>query len=152
MHGLARCRFLKFCGDGTMKKKLKTKQAVDKQESNSSNRTTSAWTLTLPDCLERWKDGSIRVAGHRVMLYHIVDAIYEKSDLQELRNRFPTISKKQLRAIMEFCDEHTEAMQRLWEELRPEADLRRRSTDAEGPSRDELVKRRQQRLGQRRPD
>jgi uncharacterized protein (DUF433 family) len=108
--------------------------------------------LVLPDCRERWEDGSIRVVGHRVMLYHIVDQIFERHDLEALSSQFPTISRTALQTIWSFSHDHEEEMRRFREEQRSQAEKLRLSIEHAGPFRGELLKRMDETRGQRRPD
>ncbi len=56
----------------------------------------------LPDCLERWEDGFIRVAGHRVMLCHVLEFMLDGCPFCELESRFPTIAGEKLRSVWNF--------------------------------------------------
>ena len=107
--------------------------------------------LRLPISLERWDDGSIRVTGHRVMLFDIIDSMLEEDDFSELGSRFPSISLSQLHEIVRFCYEHDEAIKRFHAELRESAEILRKSIEHKGPGRDELMRRMDERRGHRRP-
>ena len=50
--------------------------------------------LELPDCLERLKDGSIRIAGHRVSLFNMIDAVYNGRSVSEMHSDFPTVAQR----------------------------------------------------------
>ena len=51
--------------------------------------------LELPDCLERLNDGSICIAGHRVSLFNIIDAVYNGRSVSEMHSDFPTVARAQ---------------------------------------------------------
>jgi uncharacterized protein (DUF433 family) len=64
--------------------------------------------VELPECHERLKDGSIRVAGHRVSLFHVLEAVYKGRSEHEVLLLYPTITRRKLRAVREFCTSHPE--------------------------------------------
>jgi uncharacterized protein (DUF433 family) len=68
--------------------------------------------VELPDCLERWPDETIHIAGHRVMLYHVYDGIDDGVDLEWLCNRFPTIDPDQIQVVMDFCKANEDLVRR----------------------------------------
>src|ERR1017187_10054257 len=103
--------------------------------------------LDLPDCLERWDDGSIRVSGHRVMLSQIVDFLCDGKGLEELESRFPSVPPGKLRAVLAFCLEHQKELRDFHERACKEADELRRSIGDQGPSRAELSRRMAEKTG-----
>ena len=58
--------------------------------------------MELPECLARLGDGSIRVAGHRVSLFRVLDAIYDGHSITKIHSLYPTISKRKLEAVRDF--------------------------------------------------
>ncbi len=80
---------------------------------------TDLTRLRLPKSLQRWDDGTIRVSGHRIMLYHIIECLYDHGDFNELTLRFPTVAAAQLRGILRFCNNHPDVVRQLYENLRP---------------------------------
>jgi uncharacterized protein (DUF433 family) len=107
--------------------------------------------VELPDCLERLKDGSIRVAGHRVSLFHILDAIYNGHSEHQIQSLFPTITRRKLRAVRDFCIRHPEMVRDYHEEQVRAAERLRLSTRNEGPPREELLRRMQERRSAGQP-
>jgi uncharacterized protein (DUF433 family) len=107
--------------------------------------------LELPECLERWEDGSVRVAGHRVMLYHVLEFMFDGRPFCELESRFPTIGPEKLRGVWNFCQEHLDLVRRYFGEMRSAAVEIHPSVQHTGPSRDELIKRKKRRIGQEGP-
>ena len=108
--------------------------------------------LTLPDCLERLEDGTIRVAGHRVLLYHILDAVYSGCSISEIESLYPTISQEKISLVRDFCLAHPEIMRRHHAVKREEAENLRLSIKNEGPSRVELGRRMEQLRGASQPN
>jgi uncharacterized protein (DUF433 family) len=111
----------------------------------------SVLDLELPDCLERWEDGSIRVAGHRVMLYHVLEFMFDGRPFCELESRFPTIAGETLRSVWDFCQEHPDLVRSYFREVRSAAVEIHPSVQYTGPSREELIERKKRRIGQEGP-
>lgn len=112
---------------------------------------SSSADLELPDCLERWDDGSIHISGHRVMLYHVIEHISQCGSGAGLTDRFPTVPESKLADVASYCLRHWEDMLRLSAEIRSAADAFRASNKYKGLSRNELIRRMEQMRGQRRP-
>jgi uncharacterized protein (DUF433 family) len=96
--------------------------------------------LKLPDFLERLDDGSIRIAGHRVTLFHILDSVYTEDDTEDIKDIYPTISQDDLRRVLGFCLRNSELMRQFHRDERRALELQRRATKP-GPTRQELVER-----------
>jgi uncharacterized protein (DUF433 family) len=47
--------------------------------------------MTLPDFLTPAPDGEIRLAGHRIGLYHLVERYNEGDSAEMIANRYPTL-------------------------------------------------------------
>jgi uncharacterized protein (DUF433 family) len=77
--------------------------------------------IALPDCLERCADGSIRVRGHRVSLYLILDALFSGKTISEIESLYPTIPAPELHQVLLFCDMHTGIMYLYYKEQRSAA-------------------------------
>ena len=107
--------------------------------------------VELPECLERLKDGSIRVAGHRVSLFHILDAVYNGRSDHEIQSLYRTITRRKLRAVRDFCISHTERVRGYHAEQLWAAEKLRLSTRNAGPPRDELLRRMKESRGARQP-
>jgi uncharacterized protein (DUF433 family) len=105
--------------------------------------------MDLPDCLERLEDGSIRISGHRVSLYHVLDALYANHDSDAIEDLFPTIPPGKLKQAIDFCKNHEELMGFFHEEQRRAAEAYRLSRTESGPTRDELRRRMEEKTGQK---
>ena len=103
--------------------------------------------LELPPSLER-VGGGIRVAGHRVSLFHVLDALLDGTSIDRMREMFPTIPPWKLEEVVSFCMQHLDLMRRYHAEQRetfaawaggrvgeapPLAELRRRLAERNGP-------------------
>ena len=108
--------------------------------------------VELPKCLERLEDGSIRLAGHRVSLFYVVDALYNGHSEHEIQSMYPTISKRKLLAVRDFCIRHPEMVRAYHEEQLRAAERMRLSMKSEGSSREELLRRMKQRQGAGQPN
>src|SRR5262249_19228996 len=73
--------------------------------------------LELPAALER-NGPSIRVAGHRVSLFQIVDELLDGTPPERLREMFPTIPEGKLDEVIAFCKRNEDAMRRYHEQYR----------------------------------
>jgi uncharacterized protein (DUF433 family) len=47
--------------------------------------------MTLPDFLTQAPDGEIRLAGHRIGLFHVVQGYNEGESAEMLASRYPTL-------------------------------------------------------------
>ncbi len=59
----------------------------------------------LPLCLER-VGRDIRVAGHRVSLFHIFDAVIDGTSPERISEMYPTIPLQKLEETLAFCKRH----------------------------------------------
>jgi uncharacterized protein (DUF433 family) len=105
--------------------------------------------LPLPSVLERTPDGTIRVSGHRVSLYLILDATFDGKSIAELHSLFPTVPIDQLQQVVAFCDQHAETMRRYFQEQDQAARAAEMSHQQTGPTLAELRDRRAKRRGRR---
>jgi uncharacterized protein (DUF433 family) len=106
--------------------------------------------LELPDCLERWADGSIHVSGHRITLNHVVEFMQEDTAFDALHSRFPSIPVTKLQSVWEFCLAHLTELRQSHESMRQEVEEIRGSMGEVGLDRDELLRRMEERLRQKR--
>jgi uncharacterized protein (DUF433 family) len=81
----------------------------------STDCSTDIDKLELPASLERI-GGSIRVAGHRVSLFHIVDELLDETPPERLRELFPTIPDGKLDEVISFCKRLGDVMRKYHEE------------------------------------
>ena len=68
----------------------------------------------FPDCVEKTSDGAIRLTGHRVSLYLILDSIFSGTPTDEIRSMYPTISPQQLWDVIVFSNHHFKAMHKYY--------------------------------------
>jgi uncharacterized protein (DUF433 family) len=65
--------------------------------------------MILPDFLAQEPDGEIRLVGHRIGLYHIVQAYVEGATAEMLASRYPTLTLSLVhRAIAFYLDKQIE--------------------------------------------
>jgi uncharacterized protein (DUF433 family) len=103
--------------------------------------------LELPDCLERLNDGSIRITGHRVSLFNIIDAVYNGRSISEMHSEFPTVPDSKLSEARDFCIRNSDTARRYYAEQCQAAEKLRLSTRNDGPTREELLGRMNARRG-----
>jgi uncharacterized protein (DUF433 family) len=58
--------------------------------------------MNLPDFLIDHPDGEIRITGHRVGLYHIIDRYLEGDSPETLHEEFPTIALATIHKVIAF--------------------------------------------------
>ena len=67
--------------------------------------------LEPPPSLERI-GYSIRVAGHRISLFQVLDAIFDGTPTERMREMFPTIPAGTLDEVCSFCEQNIDIMRR----------------------------------------
>jgi uncharacterized protein (DUF433 family) len=67
--------------------------------------------LELPPSLERI-GRSIRIAGHRISLVQVLDAIFDGTSTERVREMFPTIPAWKLDEVFAFCAQNIDLMRR----------------------------------------
>jgi uncharacterized protein (DUF433 family) len=100
----------------------------------------------LPDYLERI-DGTIRIAGHRISLYLILDALYEKKELHEIQSLYPTIPRRQILDVMIFNVQNHESLQRYHQKLKEAEEVQIMIQPRSVPSVEEMRKRFREKFG-----
>jgi uncharacterized protein (DUF433 family) len=103
--------------------------------------------LDLPPSLERI-GRSIRIAGHRISLVQVLDAVFDGTSTERTREMFPTIPAWKLDEVLAFCEQNIDLMRRYHGEQRAAlaaaevdrsgaaptlAELRRRKAEQDGP-------------------
>jgi uncharacterized protein (DUF433 family) len=96
-------------------------------------------TLELPDCLERLPDGSVRIQGHRVSLYDILDHLFSFRAEEDLQSLYPTVPPSKLAAVRSFCMSNQVPLTEYHAEQTRLADESRRSRKYSGPTGQELM-------------
>ena len=71
----------------------------------------------LPDYLERWDDGSIRLAGHRIGLHIILEDLKEGGmTAEQIQTQYPTLEAGLVEKVLAFCCEHQTETDQYYEE------------------------------------
>jgi hypothetical protein len=102
--------------------------------------------LELPPCLERI-GRAIRVAGHRVSLVQVLDALFDGISTERMREMFPTIPVWKLDEVLTFCAENLNLMQRYHQEQRAAFAAAEAGRSGQAPTLAELRRRKAQRNG-----
>ena len=104
-----------------------------------------SWLLPkLPPELELRPDGAIVVSGSRISLYIVLEAQYLGLGIDEIHERFPSLSRDALGNILCFCQSHQEPLLRLYQQQQSIAEIHS-DEDHQGPSLNELRERRRAR-------
>jgi uncharacterized protein (DUF433 family) len=106
--------------------------------------TTDLETLELPDCLERLPDGSVRIKGHRVSLYDMLDHLFSDRAEEDLQSLYPTVPYSKLSAALSFCKRNQVPLRGYYAEQTRLADEARREQKYTGPTRQEWMLRMEQ--------
>jgi uncharacterized protein (DUF433 family) len=85
----------------------------------------------LPDCLHWSPDGEIRVVGHRIGLYSVIDRHQSGHSIEEILEEFPTLSLDQIRSIIGFYQANQQEVGTYVQKYRDEL---RRQEEAYVPS------------------
>jgi uncharacterized protein (DUF433 family) len=94
----------------------------------------------LPEFLEQ-ADGEIRITGHRISLFRIIDTLFDGVSFDRLREMFPSVAPDRLREVVDYCNQNLE-WSRNYHAERLANDARTTSGKiAEGPSLAELRER-----------
>jgi uncharacterized protein (DUF433 family) len=85
----------------------------------------------LPDCLHWHPDGEIRVVGHRIGLYSVIDRHQSGHSIEEILEEFPSLSLDEIRSIIAFYQANQHEVGAYVQEYRDEL---RRQEEAYVPS------------------
>jgi len=80
--------------------------------------STASLDLNLPDCLVVRSDGAIVVRGHRISLALIAEAWLAGETLAQVGERFPSLSRDELRAVVEFCQVNPAAIRSYYKDYK----------------------------------
>lgn len=103
--------------------------------------------MSLPDCLEQRDDGAIAVRGHRVSLHLILQGHYSGLSERQIHERFPSLSRENLRTVIAFCEQHPQAVRQYYDRQQSISQQALRD-EHRAPSLDELRKREESRSAQ----
>jgi hypothetical protein len=73
--------------------------------------------LDLPPSLEH-VGHSIRLAGHRTTLIHVLDAIFDGTLIEPMREMFPTLANRKLDEVCAFGEQDIDLMRKYHGEQR----------------------------------
>jgi uncharacterized protein (DUF433 family) len=102
--------------------------------------------LELPPALERIGP-TIRVAGHRISLIQILDAIFDGISTERLMEMFPTIPARKLAEVSSFCEQKSELLRRYHGEQQSAFAAAEAERSGQAPTLHELRRRRAERNG-----
>src|SRR3954451_8191033 len=100
--------------------------------------------MNLPDFLTRHRYGEIRLTGHRIGLFHVVECYKEGYSPEMIVEEFPTLSLALVERVLAFYRENVEEVDRYIAECRAEID-RQAAAPQPGPSFAELRRRMEER-------
>ncbi len=94
----------------------------------------------LPPCLHWHPDGEVRLAGHRIGLYHFIFYYNQGFTAEMLLGQFPTLELALVHKVIVFYLEHRDQVDRYVRQYQAEVD-RLRADSQHAPSVTELRKR-----------
>ena len=97
--------------------------------------------MKLPDVLIDHPDGEIRLTGHRISLYHVVDHYNQGYSPEMLAHQFPTLSLDLIHKLIGFYLENQAEVDAYVADYRAELERLEATTPRLGPSREELRRR-----------
>ena len=96
--------------------------------------------MELLDFLTRHKYGGIRLTGHRIGLFHVVDR-YQRGDSPEgIQEQFPSLSLEEVRQVLAFYHVNQAEVDAYIAEYRAELE-RQEAAPRQGPDLAELQRR-----------
>jgi uncharacterized protein (DUF433 family) len=102
--------------------------------------------LELPPSLERIGP-TIRVAGHRISLFQVLDAIFDGTSTERMREMFPTIPPWKLDEVFAFCEQNIDLMRRYHGEQQAAFAAAEAERSGQAPTLTELRRRKAERHG-----
>ncbi len=84
--------------------------------------------MTLPDFLIEAPYGEIRLAGHRIGLYHLVSHYREGFSPERLHQEYPTLPLDLIRKVLDFYRENRAEVDAYVERYQEEIDHQRETT------------------------
>jgi uncharacterized protein (DUF433 family) len=86
----------------------------------------------LPDFLTREKDGEIRLTGHRIGLYSVVDRCRQGRSAEQIQAEFPSLRLSQVYRVLAFYLDNQAEVDALVDAYRAEIDRQAASTPGPG--------------------
>ncbi len=85
--------------------------------------------MNLPDFLEELPYNEIRLNGHRISLYHVIDAHCERGlNAEQLHEEYPTVSVELLNQVLDFYGQNREEVSEYVRAYRAELDRQQATT------------------------
>ncbi len=97
--------------------------------------------MTLPDFLIDSPDGEIRLTGHRISLYHVVDRYQEGYSAEMLAEHYPTLSLALIHKVIAFYLENQAEVDAYVAAYRSELERQEAETPRRGPTLEEMRQR-----------
>ena len=94
--------------------------------------------MKLPDFLTEEAYGSIRVAGHRIALTHLVTFYNMGHSVEQLAEDFPTLSADVIQKVIDFYHQNKAEVDAYVAACEAEMERQRASVAGKTPSMDEL--------------
>jgi hypothetical protein len=102
--------------------------------------------LELPPSLERI-GRTIRVTGHRVSLFHVLDAIFDGTSTERMREMFPTVPARRMDEVRSFCEQNLDLLRRYHGEQQAAFAAAEAGRSGSAPTLAELRRRKAERNG-----
>lgn len=96
--------------------------------------------MNLPDFLTRHAHGEIRLTGHRIGLFHVVECYKEGASPEQIQQEYPSLPLPLIRQVIAYYLEHREEVDPYVKGCREEID-RQAAAPQPGPSFAELRRR-----------
>jgi uncharacterized protein (DUF433 family) len=96
--------------------------------------------MNLPEFLTEWPYGEIVLSGHRIGLYHVVRHYQDGESVEQLHERYPTLSLELIRNVLAFY-ENNRAEVDAYVAREQEEIARQRAASPPAVSREELLHR-----------
>ena len=101
--------------------------------------------MELPDFLWQGKYGEIRLTGHRIGLYTVIRTYNEGRSAEQIHEEFPTLPVELVRDVIAFYHANRAEVDRYVAAVDAELD-RQEAMPRQGPTLEELRRRREARL------
>jgi uncharacterized protein (DUF433 family) len=96
--------------------------------------------MELPNFLTRHKYGEIRLTGHRIGLFHLVERYKEGESAEAIQRHFPTLSLEAIRQVLAFYQQNRAEVDAYVAGCRAEIE-RQEAAPRQGPDLAELQRR-----------
>jgi uncharacterized protein (DUF433 family) len=97
-------------------------------------------SMELPDFLTRRKFGEIRLSGHRIGLFHVVERYQGGESPERIQEEFPSLSLEEIRKVLAFYQDNQAEVDAYVTACRAEIE-RQEAASRQGPDIAELRRR-----------